>query len=150
MSLSTNPRMVTAVLHCCTGDVLFVPAGCAHQVENIGCDTSIAVSFNYVDESNIQLALTALATQVSTAAKASLISLSTDSLLRWHYVEDACCAMTHAGLALQHRTHVRDCNVVCGSVSSYMCSTSLSTNTIAMHSMLLSTTRFNVLSGADR
>jgi uncharacterized RmlC-like cupin family protein len=63
------------LLYCttATGDVLFVPAGCAHQVENTGCDTSVAVSFNYVDESNLELALTALATQVSTADASALL-----------------------------------------------------------------------------
>jgi uncharacterized RmlC-like cupin family protein len=66
---------VRQLLYCtaATGDVLFVPAVCAHQVENIGCDTSIAVSFNYVDESNIELALSALATQVSTANASALL-----------------------------------------------------------------------------
>merc|ERR1712232_134679 len=33
------------------GDVLFVPGGIAHQVENL--DRSLAVSMNYVDASNV-------------------------------------------------------------------------------------------------
>jgi oxalate decarboxylase/phosphoglucose isomerase-like protein (cupin superfamily) len=60
-------HLYVATALCCTtaaGDVLFVPAGCAHQVENIGCDTTIAVSFNYVDKSNLFLVFSALATQV--------------------------------------------------------------------------------------
>ncbi|CAH1241419.1 KDM8 [Branchiostoma lanceolatum] len=35
------------------GELLFVPAGCPHRVENL--DKSLAVSGNFVDESNIQV-----------------------------------------------------------------------------------------------
>ena len=51
------------------GDVLFVPAGCAHQVENIGDSTSIALSCNYVDSSNLHLATEALQHQVGNVEK---------------------------------------------------------------------------------
>ena len=37
------------------GELIFVPNGCAHWVENI--ETSVAVSGNFVDESNIDAAL---------------------------------------------------------------------------------------------
>ncbi|CAC5424115.1 JMJD6 [Mytilus coruscus] len=35
------------------GDVLFVPAGCPHRVENL--ETSVAISSNFVDQSNLNL-----------------------------------------------------------------------------------------------
>ena len=37
----------------CAGEVLFVPAGCPHKVENL--DTSLAISANFVDGSNFEL-----------------------------------------------------------------------------------------------
>lgn len=37
----------------CAGDVLFVPAGCPHKVENL--ETSLAISANFVDGSNFEL-----------------------------------------------------------------------------------------------
>ncbi|XP_076326405.1 bifunctional arginine demethylase and lysyl-hydroxylase JMJD6-A-like isoform X2 [Tachypleus tridentatus] len=40
------------------GELLFVPASCPHRVENL--ETSVAVSSNFVDESNISLARTEL------------------------------------------------------------------------------------------
>ena len=37
----------------CPGEVLFVPAGCPHKVENL--ETSLAISANFVDGSNFKL-----------------------------------------------------------------------------------------------
>lgn len=37
----------------CPGEVLFVPAGCPHKVENL--ETSLAISANFVDSSNFEL-----------------------------------------------------------------------------------------------
>ena len=37
----------------CAGEVLFVPAGCPHKVENL--ETSLAISANFVDGSNFEL-----------------------------------------------------------------------------------------------
>lgn len=37
----------------CPGEVLFVPAGCPHKVENL--ETSLAISANFVDASNFEL-----------------------------------------------------------------------------------------------
>ena len=37
----------------CPGEVLFVPAGCPHKVENL--ETSLAISANFVDGSNFEL-----------------------------------------------------------------------------------------------
>ena len=36
-----------------TGELLFVPAGCPHRVENL--ETSLAISGNFVDLSNVDL-----------------------------------------------------------------------------------------------
>ncbi|CAM9505435.1 unnamed protein product, partial [Laminaria digitata] len=44
------------------GDLLFVPAGCPHRVENL-TDT-LALSCNYVDATNVDASLTALGHQV--------------------------------------------------------------------------------------
>lgn len=48
---------------CYSGDVLFVPAGCPHHVENL-TDT-LALSCNYVDATNVDNALVALGHQAS-------------------------------------------------------------------------------------
>lgn len=37
----------------CPGDILFVPAGCPHKVENL--EASLAISANFVDGSNFEL-----------------------------------------------------------------------------------------------
>ena len=37
----------------CPGEILFVPAGCPHKVENL--ETSLAISANFVDSSNFEL-----------------------------------------------------------------------------------------------
>ena len=37
----------------CPGEILFVPAGCPHRVENL--EESLAISANFVDSSNFEL-----------------------------------------------------------------------------------------------
>ena len=46
-------RPYTATLH--PGELLFVPAGCPHQVQNV--DNTVAISMNYLDGSNYEGAL---------------------------------------------------------------------------------------------
>ena len=38
------------------GQIMFIPAGCAHVVRNIG--HTLAISYNYVDKTNLEYALT--------------------------------------------------------------------------------------------
>ncbi len=45
----THPRQVTLE----AGEVLYVPAGCPHRVENL--EKSLAISANFVDTSNFEL-----------------------------------------------------------------------------------------------
>ena len=59
------------------GDVLFVPAGCPHRVENL-TDT-LAVSCNYVDATNVGGALEALGDQASGYSTVRLLTLNPDS-----------------------------------------------------------------------
>ena len=54
LDLSHYPLLsVTSTLECTlqAGEILFVPAGCPHRVKNM--ETSLAVSANYVDTSNL-------------------------------------------------------------------------------------------------
>ncbi|KAG5189154.1 hypothetical protein JKP88DRAFT_218036 [Tribonema minus] len=53
------------------GDLLFVPSGCPHEVENEGPGPVVAVSCNYVDSSNLERALEALALQGLTDERAA-------------------------------------------------------------------------------
>lgn len=52
------------------GDVIFVPAGCPHRVENL-TDT-LALSCNYVDATNIEASLKALGDQARTREASGL------------------------------------------------------------------------------
>ena len=56
--LSLHPLLALSHPRECTlkaGELLFVPAGCPHRVENL--TKSLAISANYVDESNLELVL---------------------------------------------------------------------------------------------
>jgi len=57
--LSTRPHVYECILE--EGEVLFVPAGSPHQVINM--EDTIAISMNYIDISNIELALNEIARQ---------------------------------------------------------------------------------------
>ena len=53
--------LICPVFSCFTGDVLFVPAGCPHQVETL--EPSVAVSSNFIDQSNLDASLSELRAQ---------------------------------------------------------------------------------------
>jgi len=56
------------------GDVIFVPAGAAHQVENLA--DSVAVSMNYVDGSNLSRAIEELFALALRGGKDEEVTLS--------------------------------------------------------------------------
>ncbi|CAN0365462.1 unnamed protein product, partial [Scytosiphon promiscuus] len=62
------------------GDILFVPSGCPHYVENL-TDT-LALSCNYVDSTNVEASLEALRDQAHTDPGAGALATALDSCSR--------------------------------------------------------------------
>ena len=101
------------------GEVLFVPAGCAHTVVN--CCDSVAISANYIDASNLDLALDELIVSQAEDTRLEPIVDTLGSLRRSLATNDVDQIETNASLMGAATTdggagHCRDGGTDCGGI----------------------------------